>query len=196
MHLSRRIQHRNRPGAFEGRSSRFYDFVARRPLRRIYRRLAADIAALAPTGAAVLDLGTGPGVLLVELGRTRPDLHLSGIDLSADMVTNASRNLRQTGTSGSVRVGDVTDVPFPEDSFDLIVSSLSLHHWDRPEAAAPEIARVLRPGGKVVIYDVGLAPFDLLTEAAAGTGQFPGTPRRTRVRTGVPFVRLDKLELG
>lgn len=196
MDLSRHVRHRHHSKAFEGWSSRFYDFQARRLLRRVYRRLAADIAAVAPTGAAVLDLGTGPGVLLMELGRARPDLHLTGIDLSEDMVTNASRNLRRAGTRGSVQVGDVADLPFPGDSFDLIVSSLSLHHWDRLEAAASQLARVLRPGGKVMIYDVPAAPFDLLTEAARDTGQFPGTPRRTRIRSGIPFLRLDKLAWG
>ena len=67
--------------SFDGRRSRVYDFAARRLLRRFYRRLADDIAAVAPQGSAVLDVGTGPGVLLVELARRRPDLQLTGIDL-------------------------------------------------------------------------------------------------------------------
>ena len=195
MHLSRRVRHHHRSGVIEGRSSRFYDFQARWLLRRVYRRLAADIAAVAPPGADVLDLGTGPGVLLVELGRVRPDLRLTGIDLSADMITNASRNLRRAGTRGSVQVGDVADLPFPDDSFDLAVSSLSLHHWEQPEAVVSHLARVLRPGGKVMIYDLPFAPFDQLTEAARDTG-LSGPVVRTRVRTGIPVLRVDKLELG
>ena len=193
MDLSRHVRHRHHSKAFEGWSSRFYDFQARRLLRRVYRRLAADIAAVAPTGAAVLDLGTGPGVLLMELGRARPDLHLTGIDLSEDMVTNASRNLRRAGTRGSVQVGDVADLPFPGDSFDLIVSSLSLHHWDDVQAAAPELARVLRPGGRVIVYDFPFAPFQELAAAAGARSVLNGRPaERAPIRTGVPFLRLTR----
>ena len=56
-----------------------------------------DISATAPRSGAVLDVGTGPGVLLVELARHRPDLRLTGIDLSADMVERASANLARSG---------------------------------------------------------------------------------------------------
>jgi len=175
-------------GTFNGRRSRIYDFAARRLLRGFYRRLADDIAATAPQGGAVLDVGTGPGVLLVELARRRPDLQLTGIDLSADMIVAAARNLSEFGATATV--GSVTDLPFPDGSFDLIVSSLSLHHWDEPEAAVPELARVLRPGGRLVVYDLRFAPFDKLATAARDGGFFTGQPpQRTEVRTGVVLFR-------
>ena len=66
MHGLLHARRRNVPKVFEGRSSRVYDIVSRRLLRRMYRRFAADIAQLAPPDADVLDIGTGPGVLLVE----------------------------------------------------------------------------------------------------------------------------------
>src|SRR5262245_49495058 len=91
--VHRRRMNRNLPNAFAGHSSRVYDLVARRVLRVVYRRVAADIATVAPQGGAVLDVGTGPGVLLVELAALRPDLRLTGVDLSADMVSAATRNL-------------------------------------------------------------------------------------------------------
>src|SRR5919199_6766855 len=166
MHGLIHARSRNVPKLFQGRSSRIYDFVARRVLRRMYRRLAADVAGVAPHGGTVLDVGTGPGVLLVELAARRPDLWLTGVDLSADMVAAAVRNLAPFGERARARVGDVTGLPFPDRSFDLIVSSLSLHHWDDPRAAVPELARVLRPGGQVCIYDFPFAPFDALADAA------------------------------
>jgi methylase of polypeptide subunit release factors len=97
MHGMLHARHRNMPRLFEGRSSRMYDFVSRRVLRVFYRRLAADVAAEAPPGGAVLDVGTGPGVLLVELAKRRTDLRLTGVDLSADMVAAATRNLEPFG---------------------------------------------------------------------------------------------------
>ncbi len=193
MHNLLHRRRRNVPGVFHGRSSRVYDFMSRRLLRGVYRRLAADVATVAPEGSAVLDAGTGPGVLLVELAERRPDLQLTGVDLSADMVAAAQRNLARFGDRASVHVGDVTNLPFPDDSFDLIVSSISVHHWDDPEAAVPELARVLRPGGQVYIYDfpfAPFAPFDQLASAAGAGSVLNGQPpQRTPFRTGVPFLR-------
>jgi ubiquinone/menaquinone biosynthesis C-methylase UbiE len=180
--------HGNRPEAFAGRSSRIYDLAARRLMRGVYRRFAEDIVDAAPDGGAVLDVGTGPGVLLVEIGRRRPDLDLTGIDLSPDMIEAAGRNLRPFGARASARTADVTDLPFPDDSFDVVVSSFSLHHWDDPEAAVPELARVLRPGGRLYVYDFRFAPFDALVDAAARHSVLDGqTPRRTVIRPAVAF---------
>lgn len=181
--------HGNRTRAFQGRSSRFYDVMARRLVRPAYRRYAEDVALAAPEGGAVLDVGTGPGVLLVEIGRLRPDLRLTGVDLSADMVAAAERNLAGLDGRAVVRVGDVADLPFPDGSFDLIVSSLSLHHWDDPRAAGRELARVLRPGGGVYLYDFRFAPFQELIAATEGTRLSGGPPpRRAEIRAGSLFL--------
>ena len=180
--------HGNRPAFFEGRASRLYDFLARRPLRGLYRRIADDLVDTVPEGAEVLYVGTGPGVLLVELAERRPDLRLTGIDLSSDMVAAAQRNLDEFRERASARVGDVTDLPFGDDSFDVVVTTYSMHHWDRPADAVPELARVLRPGGRLYVYDFGHAPFGRLTETARERELFTGGPvRNTQIRTGVPF---------
>src|SRR4051812_49614799 len=105
--------HGNRPDAFTGRSSRRYDLMARWVMGGIYRRFAEDIVDAAPDGGAVLDVGTGPGVLLVEIARRRPDLRVTGIDLSPDMVAAARRNLRAFGERADARTADVADLPFP-----------------------------------------------------------------------------------
>jgi len=197
MHGLFHARHRNVPALFQGRSSRVYDLVSRRVLRIMYRRLATDAATLAPTGAAVLDVGTGPGVLLVELAKRRPDLALTGVDLSADMITAATRNLAPYGDRAQASVGDVTHLPFADRSFDLIVSSLSLHHWDDPEAAAPELARVLRPGGRLCVYDFPFAPFDRLADAARAASVLDGqSPERSPIRTGIPFLRCVRYVLA
>jgi ubiquinone/menaquinone biosynthesis C-methylase UbiE len=183
-------RHRNVPGLFQGRSSRVYDRVARWALRPVYRRIADDIAAVAPRGGHVLDAGTGPGVLLLELATRRPDLRLTGLDLSADMVTAARRNVARFGDRVSVEVGDVARLPFADGSFDVIVSSISVHHWDDVPSAVPELARVLRSGGRVYIYDFPFAPLDEFGTAARATSVLGGRePERTRFRTGVPFLR-------
>jgi ubiquinone/menaquinone biosynthesis C-methylase UbiE len=162
--------------------------MARRLVRRVYRRIAEDIVDAAPDAGSVLDVGTGPGVLLLEVGRRRPDLRLTGIDLSADMVTAARRNLRPLGERATARTADVTALPFDDDTFDVIVSSFSLHHWDDPAGAVPELARVLRPGGRLYIYDFRFAPFTVLEDTAARHSVLSGqSPRRTVIRPGIAF---------
>lgn len=189
--------HGNRPALFEGRGSSVYDFVARRLIRRLYRRIADDLVTVLPDGAAVLDVGTGPGVLLVELAQRRSDLRLTGVDLSADMVSAAERNLTKFGDRASARVGDVTELPFPDDSFDVVVTSLSSHHWDHPAEAVPELARVLRPAGRFVDYDFRFAPFGTITETASGGGLLGGTSSVTPFRTGIPlFPKVERLMMS
>jgi ubiquinone/menaquinone biosynthesis C-methylase UbiE len=158
-------------------------------MRGLYRRIVDDLVEAVPDDAQVLDVGTGPGVLLVELAGRRPDLRLTGVDLSTDMVAAAQRNVGEFEDRVSVRVGDVADLPFPDDSFDAVVTSLSMHHWDRPADAVPELARVLRTGGRLFVYDFGHAPFDVLTETARERGILGGRPvRPTTIRTGVPVL--------
>ncbi len=188
---------RNHPGAFAGRSSRVYDVVARRLLRGVYRRLAADVATSTPESATVLDVGTGPGVLLTELARRRTDLTLIGVDLSADMVTAAVRNLAPFAARASITQAHVADLPFGDGGVDVVVSSLSLHHWDRLPEAVVELSRVLRPGGRLLIYDLPAAPFDVLVSEAANRSLFRGAPpERTRLALRVPFLpRFIRLTL-
>lgn len=189
--------HGNRPALFSGRGSRVYDVVARRVLRRLYRRIAEDLATVVPDGAAVLDVGTGPGVLLVELAHRREDLRLAGVDLSDDMIAAAERNIAKFAGRASVRTGDATALPFDDESFDVVVTSLSSHHWDDPVSAVPELARVLRPGGIVVDYDFRFAPFGIITETASERGLFNGSPVVQPFPTGIPmFPKLERLTLA
>ncbi|WP_051393288.1 class I SAM-dependent methyltransferase [Glycomyces arizonensis] len=146
-------------GTIDGRASGWYNFLSKSFRRLAYRRIAKDVARSAPRSGAVLDIGTGPGVMLVELHRFRPDLELTGVDLSADMVAHAKRNL---GERAAVRLADVAELPFEAERFDLVVASFSAHHWEDPAAGAAEIARVLRPGGRLLIYDFEHAPYDAI----------------------------------
>lgn len=169
-------------GSFEGGSSRLYDVVARRLMRGVYRRIAEDIALVAPRDAALLDIGTGPGTLIGEIARLRPDLAITGVDLSDDMAKLASRNTAAYAERVSVQQGDAAALPFPDDKFDLVVTSFSLHHWADINAAGAEITRVLRPGGRLYVYDFARAPFDALDNAVREDADRP--TRHTVIRTG------------
>jgi ubiquinone/menaquinone biosynthesis C-methylase UbiE len=174
---------------FRGRATHVYDRVAGLLLRGLYRRVAAEVAAAVPSGAAVLDAGAGTGRLLVALARRRPDLELTGVDLEADMIARAEHNAAAAGLADRIalQVGDVADLPYPDDSFDLVVSTLSMHHWAVVEPAVEELARVLRPGGRLWIYDFRLAPEHGLT------GAVPAFGGRAMVREPVPHWHLRYL---
>jgi ubiquinone/menaquinone biosynthesis C-methylase UbiE len=184
----------HRGGAdFDRRQSRSYDRLARWTLGGLYRRVAGDIVGSAPQAGVVLDVGTGPGRLLHEVAARRHDLKLSGADLSPDMITVAEQVAESSGLGHriSFRVADVTALPYPEDSVDLIVSTLSMHHWPEIEPAVAELARVLRPGGRIMIYDFRFTPMDKAIAAFRMTAKFASRPVvRTPLRTGLSPIAL------
>jgi ubiquinone/menaquinone biosynthesis C-methylase UbiE len=123
----------------------------------LYRRVVADVAAAQlPGGAVVLDVGTGPGRVPMMIAERCPQLSVSGIDLSPEMTARATAVAarRSRGHSVEFQVADVVALPFADQSMDLVVSSISLHHWDDPAAGLRDIIRVLRPGAQAWIYDI------------------------------------------
>jgi ubiquinone/menaquinone biosynthesis C-methylase UbiE len=81
---------------------------------------------------------------------------VTGVDLSDEMLGRAELHARNHRLSEWVtfRKGDAVQIPFPDYSLDLLVSTLSLHHWAAPVPVLDEIARVLRPGGAFLIFDL------------------------------------------
>jgi ubiquinone/menaquinone biosynthesis C-methylase UbiE len=140
---------------FVGEGSRVYARWAPRLAGGLYRRVAAEVVA-GLTRGAVLDVGCGPGTLALELARRAPGLTITGVDISADMVAAARTAAAQAGLGAQLRfeVADGAALPFPDGSADLVVSTLSMHHWERKAAVLADLARVVRPGGEIRIYDV------------------------------------------
>jgi SAM-dependent methyltransferase len=142
-----------------------YDRVTGTLLAPYFRSVAEDIAATTTPSAKVLDVGCGPGHLSGLLAADH-GLDVTGLDLDPAMIERARANApgRSPGGPGraaSFLVGDVAALPFEPGSFDLVVSTFSLHHWADPGAGIGEIARVLRPGGRALIWDLGSSVFGL-----------------------------------
>jgi ubiquinone/menaquinone biosynthesis C-methylase UbiE len=152
-----------------------------RPFRKLHDRVVADAAAAGLAyDARVLDVGTGPGRIPRALAGEHPEWTVDALDLDPAMIAYARERAPSAGVSYAV--GDVADLPYPDGSFDLIVSSMSQHHWTDVEGALRGLHRVLRPGGQLWIYDVR---FVLRRAARAARVSFgPGAVRVEPVRAG------------
>jgi demethylmenaquinone methyltransferase / 2-methoxy-6-polyprenyl-1,4-benzoquinol methylase len=112
-----------------------------------WRRVTAIAAR--PEGAEVLDVAAGPGNVAVELV-ARGASHVTALDLSYNMLAEGARR----GHPGISWVnGDGQHLPFPDASFDALTISFGLRNVPDPELALREFARVLRPGGRVVVCE-------------------------------------------
>ena len=110
---------------------------------------------------SLLDLGTGTGSLLQLFeGLYR---HGIGIDASREMLAVARANLERSGIAkASIRLGDIFNLPLEGGGFDLVTIHQVLHYLDEPQFAIREAARMLRPGGRLVIVDFAPHGIDAL----------------------------------
>lgn len=153
---------RSSPAQTEGRLIRWasiYDFVTNfltfGQARRL-RSMTIDLAMLKP-GEDVLDVGCGTGgVTLPAKQHVGPSGKAAGIDPAPEMIAVASRKAQHKGLDIDFRLGVIEALPFPDASFDVVTSSLMMHHL--PEQlrvkGLAEIYRVLKPGGRLLIADM------------------------------------------
>lgn len=102
----------------------------------------------------VLELGSGSGAMAVELLDRYPSIRLTATDVDPAMRAACADQLARYGERVDIRDADATRLPFDDASFDAVIGFIMLHHVINWERALAEIARVLRPGGMVVGYDL------------------------------------------
>ena len=165
----------------------------------LYQRAADDVAAEFKGVAkghrpTIVDIGCGTGELAVAISRKVREGRIVGIDNSPSMLLRASRH---ETTDGRVRfiAGDGARLPFPDESVEFVVSTLSLHHWSNPDGVLAEIDRVLVPRGSAFIYDLRLLTLSSkeMAGVASRAGLAAGLVSQERVKGGFPnrlFVRF------
>jgi len=134
--------------------SRLYDRYPNRIFVKWFKQIAKEIKDRQITGT-ILDIGTGPGRLPIEIAKQVADVRLIGIDISEDMVRIAKKNAKEEGLTGRIefRLGSAYNTGFEDSSIDLVISTGLLHHLKEPAKAFNEIYRILKPGAEAWMFD-------------------------------------------
>ena len=169
----------------------------------LFGPIADDIARVAPPGTAVLEVGCGSGALSLRLA-AHHGLAVTAVDVDPGEIRRAREKAARALSTGPARpeflVADVARMPFDDASFDLVVSTFSMHHWEYKAAGLEEICRVLRPGSRALIWDTrgGFSLFHLRTpDPLDGVEDAPLELREVRTWAwpfGLTFFR--RLELA
>lgn len=170
--LRRHRGHRHRDvGHFDEWAESYDTHWMQRWLVDPLQRQAIDAARrYRPDPMAVLDVGCGTGRLLRRAREAFPGARLVGVDPAPGMIEVARRN---AGGDIDFVSGDAESLDAPDESFDLVFTTLSFHHWEDQRAGLRQIHRVMRPGGVFVLSDLVLQwwmqPLAVLVRARART---------------------------
>lgn len=138
------------PGPFAS----LYEKATRMVIETYYSQIAEEVVSNLRSGI-ILDLGTGPGYLPIEIVKRSQFLKVHGIDLSRELIEMARMNASKAGVSDRLKFekGNAAKLPFDDNSYDMVISTGMLHMLKEPIKVINECYRVLRPGGEAWIYD-------------------------------------------
>ncbi|HEY7342535.1 MAG TPA: methyltransferase domain-containing protein [Ktedonobacterales bacterium] len=151
----------------------FHDTFSSRGMLRTLRQRTIQFAELQP-GEQALDIGCGTGTLALEAARyLSPGGSITGVDPGGQQIARARAKAARRHVpwvSIEFQIGVIEQLPFPDQTFDVVFSTLMMHHLPTPlkRQGLAEIARVLKPGGRVVIAD-----FTHKQERAGRATRFP-----------------------
>jgi SAM-dependent methyltransferase len=138
--------HNERPAAVWNSGGDAYDAIS----RQIATALEHCVARLDPRpGEKILDLATGTGWASRLVARRGADV--VGTDIAGDLLAAATERAAREGLEIEYRIGDAEKLPFPDQAFDGVISTFGVMFASRPEAAAAELARVCKRGGRLAL---------------------------------------------
>jgi ubiquinone/menaquinone biosynthesis C-methylase UbiE len=116
--------------------------------------------------SVILDVGCGTGRFLRAAASKWPKTHLFGVDPAPQMVSEA----RRVNPNATLLVASAESLPLTDQSAEIVVTTVSFHHWADQEQGVHEIARVLRPGGLFCLADHAFLPARLLEKRVKSRG--------------------------
>jgi demethylmenaquinone methyltransferase / 2-methoxy-6-polyprenyl-1,4-benzoquinol methylase len=143
---------------FHGLPSRYDQLSAALSFWQDPRWRRALVDEVAPQAdARILDVATGTGMVAAEL-RGRADCWVVGLDQSKEMLGAARARFANDGARVELVEGQAEELPFADESFDALTFTYLLRYVDDPPATMRELARVVRPGGRVATLEFGVPP--------------------------------------
>jgi ubiquinone/menaquinone biosynthesis C-methylase UbiE len=198
-----------------GGFTKWYDKNTRESRMGEMENYANEVASRLKDGADVLEVAPGPGYMSITLAKTGK-YNITGMDISADFVEICKKNAAEAGVSVDFRQGNVSAMPFADNSFDFIFCSAAFKNFHDPPAALREMYRVLKHGGTALIIDAnrnasnktirdemrtgGMRGFDLWCTAfvfrfSVSPGAYT-TDGFAKLSRETPFTRPEVLEQG
>ena len=125
-----------------GFAARLYNNLSKtKAIEQQHREIAHDLVSRVESGR-ILDVGTGPGRLLLEIHHLNPNIALFGLDISEAMVQLAQKNL--AGVYAELRQGNIQQTDYDDNFFDSMTCTGSFYLWDNPEACLAKVFRILK----------------------------------------------------
>lgn len=135
-----------------------YDFMNRAMsfgIDKLWRKKAVSIIKR-HGGKNMLDVATGTGDLAINMGKSMPDARITGIDLSEKMIGCGLAKIRSAKLDDRIQLmqADCLDLPFDDDSFDVITVAYGVRNFEKLQQGYNEMARVMKPGGMLVVIEL------------------------------------------
>jgi ubiquinone/menaquinone biosynthesis C-methylase UbiE len=182
-------QHRD-VAAFDQRAASYDEGWLGRLHHDITNRAAALARDAAGSPRSILDVGCGSGYLLRCLATQFPQAErLAGLDAAPAMIEKATTAAPPGDGRLTFTTGVAERLPYPERSFDLVVSTTSFDHWTDQQAGLRECARVLIPGGRLLLADL-FSPLLILTQVGTRRGKARTRARATRMLAAAGFAEI------
>ncbi|NOH01979.1 MAG: class I SAM-dependent methyltransferase [Chloroflexi bacterium] len=171
-------------------AARMYEsLVSMNAIRLQHREIAERLTRRIQRGR-LLDIGTGPGMLLREVHCLNPEIELFGLDISDAMVALAWKRLSDIPVD--LRAGNIRKTDYANDYFDLVTCTGSFYLWDEPAAGLNEVHRILKPGCKAVLFE-SYRDFDKTALRQALRKNLQGEPWMRRMIS--PYFLMKQLRI-